>query len=173
VEQSGGGIWVYSEPKRGTTFKIYLPREDGTLEERPSGLPPEAGSEASETVLLVEDDEMVRHLMRQVLARRGYTVLEARQSEEAFEACRTQEAPIHLLVTDMVMPGLNGWELAQRIAQLRPGIKTLFVWGYAEAALIHQGIQDTSVKFLQKPFSPTAFAAKVRATLDRPDESVS
>jgi PAS domain S-box-containing protein len=173
VEQSGGGIWVYSEPNRGTTFKIYLPRVDGESERRTPGPLPEADSEVFETVLLVEDDEMVRHLMRQVLARRGYTVFEARQSAEAIEACRTQQGVIHLLVTDMVMPGLNGWELAQRVVELRPEIKTLFVSGYAEAALIHQGIQDNTVNFLQKPFSPAAFASKVRAILDTKANSVS
>jgi PAS domain S-box-containing protein len=169
VEQSGGGICVYSEPNRGTTFKIYLPRVDDGLEVHSAGTVPEMTSEVFETVLLVEDDEMVRHLMRQVLARRGYTVLEARQSDEAMEVCRTYAGTIHLLVTDMVMPGPNGLELAQRVAELRPRIKTLFVSGYAEAALIHQGIQDKTAKFLQKPFSPAAFVAKVRATLDRPE----
>jgi len=170
VEQSGGGLWVYSEPNVGTTFKIYLPRVDEAADDHPSGTPLDPVQEAFETVLLVEDDEMVRHLMRQVLARRGYTVLEARQSDEALEICRAHDGPIHLLVTDMVMPGLNGWELAQRIAETRPEITTLFVSGYAEAALIHQGIGDHTVKFLQKPFSPGSFASKVRATLDRQGE---
>lgn len=166
IEQSGGGIWVYSEPSRGTTFKIYLPRVEAGLNECSSETTFDTSAKACETILLVEDDEMVRHLMRQVLARRGYTVIEARQSDEAIEVCRKYDGTIHLLVTDMVMPGLNGRELAQRVTELRPRIKTLFVSGYAEAALIHQGIQDHTVKFLQKPFSPPAFVAKVREALD-------
>lgn len=171
VEQSGGGIWVYSELNRGTTFKIYLPRVDRSPDECSSSAVLPDDAKASETVLVVEDDETVRHLMLQVLARRGYTVLEARHSEEALRICRMQAGPIHLLVTDMVMPGLNGQDLAQRVLELRPSIRTLFISGYAEAALIHQGVQDRREMFLQKPFSPTVFAAKVRATLDRQESS--
>jgi PAS domain S-box-containing protein len=167
VQQSDGGIWAYSELNRGTTFKIYLPRVDGSPDSCLSDSVPADDAKAFETVLVVEDDEMVRHLMLQVLTRRGYTVLEARHSDEALKICRRQAGPIHLLVTDMVMPGLNGRDLAQRVVELRPGIKTLFVSGYAESALIHQGVQDRRTVFLQKPFSPTAFASKVRATLDR------
>lgn len=166
VEQVGGHIDVYSEPSRGTTFKIYFPRIDAAEEQLPEEVISQPHSSVSETVLLVEDDEMVRNLVRQVLSREGYVVLEAGSGANALNLLQEHTESIHLLITDIVMPEMNGWELAQRVAQLRPEVKTLFVSGYTEGALLHQGLTDKSVNFIQKPFSPQALALKVREALD-------
>jgi len=169
VKQSGGNIWVYSEPGKGTSFKIYFPRVALRPESvgRRLATKPAAGSE---TVLVVEDEDGVRKLIRSVLKRAGYTVLEARGGGEALLLCQSHWSTIHLLLTDLVMPQMGGRELAKRIAALRPEIKLLFMSGYTDNAIVQQGVLDRETPFLQKPFTPAALAGKVRETLDMGDK---
>src|SRR5438552_3078339 len=166
VKQSSGYIWVYSEVGKGTTFKVYLPRvaePAETLAAAPRAPKPRGGTE---TVLLVEDDELVRALARRVLARAGYQVLEASNGGGALLAAERHQGPVHLMVTDVVMPGLNGRELAARLKPLRPDMKVLYVSGYTDRAIAHQGVLEPGVAFLEKPFAPDALARKVREVLD-------
>ena len=167
VKQSGGFIWVYSEPGHGTTFKIYLPRVEGAAD----ALAPPVGTAAvprgTETVLIVEDEEAVRVLAKTALARKGYRVLEAANGGEALLLCESERAPIHLLVTDVVMPGLGGADLAQRLAPLRPDMKVLFISGYTDRAAARHGTMQPGAAYLEKPFSLDALARKVREVLDR------
>ena len=165
VQQSGGHIFVYSELGRGTTFKIYFPRVQDS-----NGATCETSSRKSravgnETVLLVEDEESVRELVRETLKKNGYTVLEASGGEEALRVAQ-QPGTIHLMISDVVMPGIGGRELAHKIAQSHPQLKMLFVSGYTEDAIQHHGILDEGAVFLQKPFTLDALARKVRAILD-------
>jgi PAS domain S-box-containing protein len=167
VKQSGGDIEVDSEPGRGTTFKIYFPRMAETA------LPPKLLDSAApkicglETILLAEDEAGVRSLLRRVLEQNGYTVLEAENGTEALQLCAKHPEPIHLLVTDLVMPKMNGRELAERMAQIRPNLQVLYMSGYTDDAIIRQGIQELGTAFLQKPFNPAAFLEKVRQRLDK------
>jgi len=167
VKQSGGFIWVYSEPGHGTTFKIYLPRVEGAAD----ALAPPVGTAAvprgTETVLIVEDEEAVRALAKTALARKGYRVLEAANGGEALLLCESERAPIHLLVTDVVMPSLGGADLARRLAPLRPDMKVLFISGYADQAAARHGTIEPGAAYLEKPFSLDALARKVREVLDR------
>jgi PAS domain S-box-containing protein len=168
VKQSGGHIWVYSELGRGTTFKIYLPRVHETaraVEPRPglTDMPP-----GSETVLVVEDEEAVRALTRHILEMCGYTVLEAGHGGEALLLGEQHQEPIHLLLTDVVMPHTSGRELADRLAAMHPEMKVLYISGYTDQALVHHGVLEPGVFLLQKPFSPEALAQKVREVLDAP-----
>ena len=167
VKQSGGFIWLYSEPGHGTTFKIYLPRVEGAAD----ALAPPVGTAAvprgTETVLIVEDEEAVRALAKTALARKGYRVLEAANGGEALLLCESERAPIHLLVTDVVMPGLGGADLAQRLAPLRSEMKVLFISGYTDRAAARHGTMQPGAAYLEKPFSLDALARKVREVLDR------
>ncbi|HEV2749165.1 MAG TPA: PAS domain S-box protein [Gemmatimonadales bacterium] len=167
VKQSGGYVWVYSELGRGTTFKFYLPRVEATAE-RP--LPPrEAATFAgTETILLAEDDEMLRPLAKGVLEKLGYTVLEAENASRALALAQAHKAPIQLLVSDVIMPGLSGRELAQRLVATRPETRVLYVSGYTDDAIVHHGMLEPGLNFLQKPFTPSALARKVREVLDHP-----
>jgi PAS domain S-box-containing protein len=167
VKQSGGNIWVYSEPDRGTTFKIYLPR----VYEEPGPSRPEAdqtGSRGSETILLIEDDQDVRRLARIILQMNGYTVLEAERESEALLICEQQDKPIHLMISDVVMPKLSGPVLAEQLSRLRPEMKVLFMSGYTDESIVHHGILDPGTAFLQKPFTPEALTSKVRQVLNQP-----
>jgi CheY-like chemotaxis protein len=171
VKQSGGYIWVYSELGRGTTFKIYLPRVEDELEARALGHAPAETLQGSETILLAEDEDMVRALARRILQAHGYTVLEARDGTECLQICQAHKGTIHLLMTDVVMPGLSGRAVADRVAPLRPDMKVLYLSGYADNAVIHHGLLDTGRAFLQKPFSPRTLAHKVREVLDAPPKT--
>jgi len=167
VTQSGGHIWVYSEPEQGTTFKIYLPQTEGTVEAiNPRQTLAEPGR-GSETILLVEDEDLVRDLARHTLTGGGFTVLEAGHGAQARQVCVAYQAPIHLLVTDVVMPGgMSGSQLAQELVSLRPEMKILYMSGYTENAIVHHGVLDSGIAFLQKPFSPNELLGKVRQVLD-------
>jgi signal transduction histidine kinase len=160
VKQSGGTIWVYSEPGRGTTFKIFLPRVDEAAPEVPKLVAPDA--RGTETVLVVEDDEKVRALVRTVLSARGYTVFEAGNANEALMFENRYTGPIHLLLTDMVLPQVSGRELSDRLVSLHPGLKVLFMSGYTEKGVA----LAPNVAFIQKPFTPEVLGRKVRAVLD-------
>lgn len=168
VKQSGGHITVYSEPSQGTTFKIYLPAS-GTAPQRlaqPQAQPVIRGG--NETILLVEDDEMVRSLVQRALLRQGYTLLEARWGDEALFLVEQQRGQIDLLVTDVVMPKMNGRELFEQLKALHPRMKVLFMSGYTDDTMVRNGLLAAEIEFLSKPFSPDALAAKVREVLDKP-----
>jgi CheY-like chemotaxis protein len=167
IQQSGGNIWVYSEPGLGTTFKIYLPR----IEEDTESLKPSAVStkslQGSETILLVEDEEIVRKLACTILQKNGYKVLEAPNGEEALRIVQGQNGnPIHLLVTDVVMPGMSGRQLADRLERLRPEMKVLYISGYTDNAIAHHGVLEKGINYIQKPFTLEGLARKVREVLD-------
>ena len=166
VKQCGGHVWVYSEEGRGTTFKIYLPR--ALAEARPADEPANAVSlpAGTETILLVEDNDGVREMVRRVLAGCGYTVLEASAADVAFQIASSYSGAIHLLLTDMVMPGLHGKALAEPLAASRPDMKVLYMSGYAGSSVIEGGLGDRP--FMQKPFSPATLATRVRELLDMP-----
>jgi two-component system cell cycle sensor histidine kinase/response regulator CckA len=166
VKQSGGDIGVYSEPNRGTTFKIYLPRVQSPVDRIPVPARDHERPGGSETILLVEDEELVRNLEREVLADAGYVVLEALSVGHALEIAAEHAGVIDLLVTDIVMPELSGPALAERLAERRPGIKVLYTSGYPANAMAHQGVLDASVAFLPKPLTPASLARKVRDVLD-------
>ena len=166
VKQSGGYIWVYSELGVGTTFKVYLPRVDAPVDATAIRLSPQTSYAGTETVLLVEDEDGVRALVRQVLTRHGYTVLEARHGSEALLQCERHKGTIHLLVSDVVLEQMSGPELAKRLLALRSDLKVLFVSGYTDDAIIHQGVLTSDTAFLQKPFTTEALARKIRQVLD-------
>ena len=166
VKQSGGNIWVYSELGRGTTFKLYLPVAEGAGEGEPAEPPPERPVGGSETILVVEDEESLREVVRESLQVFGYTLLEARHGGEALLIAERHAGPIHLLLTDVVMPTMNGAELARRLAPLRPEMDVLYVSGYTDEAIVHHGVLEPGMAFLQKPFSPDQIVRKVREVLD-------
>ena len=162
VKQSGGYIWVYSEPKWGTTFKIYLPAATSASEAATSKPETFISAGGWETVLLVEDEEMVRELASSVLQQYGYQVLAAADPEEAVRLSEGYEGPIHLLLTDVVMPGMSGRELAELLHPRYPEMKVLYISGYAENAISHHGVLDPGIAFLAKPFSPKVLANRVQ-----------
>jgi PAS domain S-box-containing protein len=166
VKQSNGYIWTYSEPGHGTIFKIHLPRVDEQPEEEapPPQIP--AQFSGSETVLVVEDTEMVRNLVREVLENFSYTVLEASDGNEALALCERRKEPIHLLVTDMMMPKMSGADLAQAVSSTRPGIRVLYMSGYTEYGSAENSGLPSGSFFIQKPFSVAGLARKVREVLD-------
>ena len=167
VKQSGGYIWVYSEPDHGTVFKVYLPpAEMPSATAPPADATPDVGQHRGwETVLLVEDEDGVRALTREVLRRHGYVVLEARHGLEALRLAERHQDPIQLMVTDVVMPHMGGRDLADRFAEVRPNMKVLFMSGYTDHAVVHRDLTHGSA-FLQKPFTPENLARAVRRLLD-------
>ncbi len=168
VKQSDGYIWVYSEPGHGTSFKIYLPRVADAPGPVRRAFEPSASARGSEMVLAVEDDEMVRALIRRMLETRGYTVLLASHGDEALRLLERHPGRVDLLMTDVVMPGMSGRDLADRVAELRPGIKVLYLSGYTDDAIVRHGVLEPGIAFLQKPFTADALARKVREVLRGP-----
>jgi CheY-like chemotaxis protein len=159
---------VDSEPGRGTAFKIYLPRGEPLGQPTRSVAEERAAPRGNETVLLVEDEKTVRDVNRRILVRNGYTVLEARDGKEALRVASQHRGPIHLLLTDVVMPAMRGRQLAEQMSALHPAMKVLYVSGYPDDAVVEYGIRDGEVHFLQKPFSPSVLTQKVRGVLDAP-----
>ena len=168
VKQSEGYIWVYSEAGHGTTFKVYLPRVDESAEESQKMAALGTGDRGTETILLVEDEDGVRALVKQVLSRQGYTVIETRHGQEALEKFERHAGPIPLLLTDVVLPQMSGRELAERLKALHPEIKVLYMSGYTDDAILRHGVIDQETAFLQKPFTTSVLARKVREVLDQP-----
>ena len=168
VKQSGGYLDLESSPGAGSTFTIYLPRLEGSVEPPKAKIPITASFRGEETVLLVEDEDVLRGLLAKFLRLYGYTVLEARHGGEALLTCERHQGPIHLMVTDVVMPQMSGRELADRLTPLRPEMKIIYMSGYTEDALVQHGVADLSVAFLQKPFKPIELARRVRAVLHPP-----
>lgn len=167
VKQSGGHIKIYSEVGRGTTVKVYLPRYtgDGDLAERPAQARGAPCAKDHEIVLVVEDDEKVRHVTVDALRELGYTVVQAQSGQEALQQLALQPQ-IDILVTDIIMPGMTGRVLADRACETRPDLKVLFMTGYSRNAVVHNGVLDAGVAFLQKPFTSEQLAQKVRDVLD-------
>jgi signal transduction histidine kinase/CheY-like chemotaxis protein len=166
VKQSGGSIFVYSKPGKGATCKIYLPRVDEAVTVMEAVNATVEPPQGSETILLVEDEEPVRELVRKVLERNGYRILEARHGEEAITICARHKGEISLLVTDVVMPRMSGREVAERLLISHPKMKVLYLSGYTDDAVVRHGVLQSMTAFLQKPFTPDALAHKVREVLD-------
>ncbi len=165
VKQSGGSIWPYSQPGRGTTFKIYFPRVEESVEHREEG-PSRPSGGGRETILVAEDEDSVREVVSRVLSKKGYHLLLAENGEAALRLARSRPGSIQLLLTDLVMPGMSGGELAQRLRDEQPGLRILFMSGYTDDAVVRQGVLEKGVPYLQKPFTAEALAARVREVLD-------
>jgi CheY-like chemotaxis protein len=165
VTQSGGSIAAYSEPGHGAVFKVYLPRVAEAVGQRLAPVAePVAGG--AETILVVEDDDTVRPFVEHVLCGLGYTVSAARTGEDALALVGDHGRPIDLLVTDIMLPGMNGRELSERLTARQPTLRTLFISGYTEDSVIHQGVLDPGVAFLNKPFAPDALGRAVRDAIE-------
>ncbi len=170
IKQSGGSIMIYSEPGKGSTFKIYLPQIDAPVEQVEVLEPLPHRSSGSETILLVEDDETVRTLTRSILETSGYSVLEAASGEEAIGICDQHSSSIDMIITDVVMPKLGGPRMIEQIREKCPNMRVLFMSGYTDSAFVHHGAFDPGTPFLEKPFTPVALIRKVREVLDRTSE---
>ena len=166
VNQSGGSLWVYSEVGHGSTFKIYLPRAAEPAARVDSVPPGAALARGVETILLVEDEDMVRRLVRRTLEGCGYHILEATDGAAALDICG-DGTPIALLITDVVMPNMSGRDLAGRLSASRPDLRVLFMSGYTDTAVTQHGVLDDATDFLQKPFTIRTLTEKVREVLDR------
>jgi CheY-like chemotaxis protein len=166
VKQSGGYVWVYSELGRGTTFKVYLPQVQEVATAVKPSTTTTLPSKGTETILVVEDEEAVRRLVSAVLESSGYKLLIARQGDEAFSLADGHKGPIKLLLTDMVMPGISGPELAGRLTAGRPEMKVLYMSGYTDDTVVRHHLLDPDTPFLQKPFKTESLARKVREVLD-------
>jgi CheY-like chemotaxis protein len=165
VKQAGGFIWAYSEPGKGATFKIHLPlHEDAPAPTREEQIRP--APRGTETVLLVEDSEAVRDIARRTLEQHGYNVIDASSTSAALTLAAQLDRPVDLLLTDVVMPGMSGRILAEKLATFHPDAKVLYMSGYTDDAVIRHGVQRGKTPFLQKPFTPLALATRVREVLD-------
>ena len=172
VKQSGGYVTVHSQPREGTSFRIYLPKVAAASAPAPARPDSRQNVLGSETILPVEDEETVRRLTRQVLEHCGYSVLEASHGEQALDICDRSEETIHLMVTDIVMPSMSGPELAQHVGALRPDTRILFTSGYAEGAMARPKMMVSADIFLAKPFTSDALARKVREVLDGSEQAL-
>ena len=165
VKQHGGHIWVYSEVGKGTTFKVYLPLSEKANHEEKNDDKETAALHGTENILLVEDDEQARRLGMAMLERQGYSVLAAADGRIALELLEKHDGPLHLLLTDVILPGMNGRELAAKIVEKYPELKVLFMSGYTDNVIGHHGVLEKGVNFIQKPFTINALAAKIREVL--------
>ena len=163
VMQSEGYIWVQSEYKKGTTFKLYFPQSEEKEKQQENDPQKQESNGGHETILLVEDEEAVRKITKEVLKKYGYAVIDAGSGIEALQKTHIH---IDLLVTDVVMPEMNGKELSEKLLELIPGLKILFMSGYMDDTILHHGVLDEGVSFLQKPFSSQSLVQKVRKVLD-------
>jgi FixJ family two-component response regulator len=165
VKQSDGNIWVYSEPGRGTTFKVHLPRVEDASMPKAARAQKEA-DRGTETVLVLEDEPGVRRLAVQVLGSAGYTVLAAENADQALELYKANQDKVALLLTDVVLPGTGGPALAKQLQAINPRLKVLFMSGYTDNAIGNHGVLDAGVNFIEKPLRPDALLKKIRATID-------
>ena len=165
IKQSGGYVFAQSELGRGTTFRIYLPRVEDSAEPCGSAPASQAAGGGSGTVLLVEDEESVRQLVRETLQAKGYQVLEAENGEAALRIASAHQGSIDMLITDVVMPGMSGRELSKKLCEARPKTRVLYLSGYTEDAIMHQGVFEPGTAFLQKPFTLQMLSRKVRDAL--------
>jgi len=165
VQQSGGTIWVYSEPGKGTTFKIYLPRVDAEVDVLNAPVAPMT-LRGRETILLVEDEAQVRTVVLGALRRQGYQVIAAENAGEALLLCERHSGKIDLLITDVVMPHMSGPDLARRLVSIQPETKVLCMSGYTDDTIVRHGVLESGVAFIQKPITPASLARKVREILD-------
>lgn len=166
VAQSGGAIDVASAPGRGTSFRVYLPRVEAEVEPPVADVRGTEDHRGTETILLVEDEDAVRMLVLTILKGKGYAVLTARNGGEALLVCERHSGRIDLMLTDVVMPGMGGTELARRLIPLRPEMKTLYMSGYTDEAVGHSGVLDPGTRYIQKPFTPANLARAIREALD-------
>jgi two-component system, cell cycle sensor histidine kinase and response regulator CckA len=171
VKQSGGNVWVYSEPGQGSTFKVYLPVTTAVPTTAVEVARNPRVLTGSETILLVEDQEEVRRVAHRILTRYGYHVIDTRNAGEALLTCEQYPRTLHLLLTDVVMPLLSGRQLAERLLKVRPQLRVLFMSGYTENAIVHHGILDAGIEYVQKPLVPEVLARRVREVLDAPLKS--
>jgi CheY-like chemotaxis protein len=169
VKQSGGFIWLYSEPGKGSTFKVYLPRTEDREDPREKEVLVVEDLRGKKTVLVVEDDESIRKLAIVILGQYGYTVLSAGDGVEALTVSETHEGEISLLLSDVVMPRMGGGELYKQLRLQRPDIKVLYVSGYTDNAIVHHGVLESGVAFLQKPYTLISLARKVKEVLEATD----
>jgi signal transduction histidine kinase/CheY-like chemotaxis protein len=167
VKQCGGNIWVYSKPGMGTTFKIYFPRALSSDTPVAGTTAATVGGTGTETILVVEDEEAVRNIAKRVLGSAGYTVLTASNGDEAMNTCEEYKGDIHLLLTDLLMAGIDGRKLADLMVKARPSLKVLFMSGYASTAVVHNGVLDQGTHFISKPFTAADFTRKVREALEQ------
>jgi two-component system, cell cycle sensor histidine kinase and response regulator CckA len=166
VKQSGGDIMVYSEIGHGTTFKVYLPSVDQSVEQPQWVADRDHQYAGTETILLVEDDDVVRRLVCEVLTSNGYRILEAKSGKAALSICRSHAGVIHLLLTDVIMPAMGGRELKDKVTNLCPDVKILFMSGYTDDSVANRGIYDADFAFIEKPFTPDGLARRVREVLE-------
>ena len=166
IKQSEGFIWVESEPEKGCIFKIYFPRIEEEAKDLPAPDIEDKALRGNETILLVEDEDMVRELAVRILEEKGYKVLESSRGEKALEISKKHKNPIDLMITDIVMPGMGGKKLVQKIKQDRPRLKVLYISGYTDEIISQHGVLEEGTQFLQKPFLPQSFLTKIRDLLD-------
>ncbi len=165
VKQSGGTISIYSEPGQGTTFTVYLPRAEAPAVPSRRPTKKRVRAKAAETVLVVEDDVAVRALIRNVLRADGYTVLDAGDMDQAVELSKKHDGPIHLLLTDVVLPRMGGRAVAETLLAVRPDLKVVYMSGYTDDAIVHHGVLDPGTAFIQKPITSAILLTKLRECL--------
>jgi CheY-like chemotaxis protein len=166
IKQNNGFIWVYSEPGQGSVFKVYFPRIKADADSEKIEQQPEDVIGGSETVLLVEDDDGLRKLLQGILNKKGYKVLEAENGEDALRISRTHDGSIDLILTDVVMPKMSGKKVVERLQRLYPHVKVIYMSGYTDDAIVHHGVLEPGINFIEKPFTTEKLARKIREVLD-------